>query len=65
MKKYIFRTLGTLLGLLFIGISIFLVIQPVKGDLLEKINIFTFIVIGIIFIRYGLTGKNRLFKANR
>jgi hypothetical protein len=53
----IFRVLGCFLGMLFLagGIAL-LFIQPVYDTLLEKINGATFVVLGICFLIYGVTG---------
>ncbi len=60
--KLILRTLGVLLGILSISVAIDLYFNPYQDDALEKMNIITFIIMGIIFILYGITGKSSPFK---
>ena len=47
---------GAILGIAFIVTGILLFMNPLDGDLLEKIYILTFLFFGAVFLIYGLTG---------
>ena len=47
---------GAILGIAFIVTGILLFMNPLDGDLLEKIYILTFLFFGVVFLIYGLTG---------
>ena len=52
----ILRFCGVILGIAFIVSGILLFMNPLDGDLLEKIYILTFLFFGAVFLIYGLTG---------
>jgi len=60
MKTYILRASGFLLGIVFILFGIRLLISPLYGNVLEKINAITSIFLGVISLRYGMTGRSRI-----
>ena len=62
MKKVILRSLGFALGIFFIIFGIHLLVEPYKDNVLEKLNIFVFIVVGSYFIFYGITGRSKIRK---
>lgn len=55
--KNIIRVLGGILGILFVIFGIHLIISPLFGTLLEKLNVLSFFLIGVVFIIYGIRGK--------
>jgi hypothetical protein len=57
MKKTIIRAAGGILGFLFVLFGIRLLVSPLFGTFLEKLNIITFFVIGLVFIIYAVRGK--------
>ena len=58
MLKTVIRVAGVLLGLFSIGTGVLMIFEPVFGTWLEKLNIITFLIMGTIFVHYGLTGKS-------
>jgi len=56
IMKNILRVLGIVLGSVSIFIGIMLLIHPVHNTIVEKINILTFLGIGVIIIIYGIFG---------
>lgn len=57
VRNILFRIIGTVLGLglVFSGIQLFLF--PIYDTWLEKLNIVSFFLIGIVFLAYGVSGK--------
>jgi len=64
MKKII-RLLGLILGVLLILMGIWLFIHPVKESALEILNAITFVLMVIIFVYYGITGKSRIIRIKK
>ena len=50
-RERIFRTLGVILGMLFISVTL------MSPGHLNIINVITFVVIGVALVLYGITGK--------
>jgi len=59
-KKIILRTLGVLIGLAFIAMGILMLVVPVYDTFTEKLSMVSQILLGIIFIFYGVTGADSL-----
>jgi uncharacterized membrane protein YccC len=57
MKKNILRIAGVLVGILAIGNGIHHLVFPLFDTLLEKINALVFLLLGAIFVIYGIRGK--------
>jgi hypothetical protein len=54
--EVILRLCGAILGIAFIVTGIFLFMSSLDGDLLEKIILSLFLLFGVVFLIYGLTG---------
>ena len=54
--EVILRLCGAILGIAFIVTEIFLFMSSLDGDLLEKIILSLFLLLGAVFLIYGLTG---------
>lgn len=68
IKAVIFRILGVILGLAFIISGALVLINPMYATLTEKLSQLSQILLGLLFIFYGITGKsavNTYFKGNR
>jgi uncharacterized protein YacL len=63
-KKLVFRIAGLLLGIFCLIFGIFLIAYPVFETKLEFINAVCGILIGIVFIFYGVTGRRHVFTKN-
>ena len=50
------------MGLLFIIMGVFLFLFPVYGGTKELLNSLTFIIVGAVFLYYGLTGKSQFIR---
>ena len=59
-KKIILRTLGVLIGLAFIAMGILMLVVPVYDTFTEKLSMVSQILLGIVFIFYGVTGTDSL-----
>jgi len=59
-RSTVFRTLGGTLGAYMIFVGILMLIQPTYDTTLEKINAFTSLLLGAIFLLFALTGKSPL-----
>jgi len=57
MKKTLLRIAGFILGTCFIVLGIHLLISPLHGDMLEKLNIATSLFVGTVFVIYGIRGE--------
>ena len=57
-KKTIIRICGIIVGMGFIVVGISLLNGPIFNDFIEKLNSITFILLGVVFFIYGLTGKS-------
>lgn len=57
MKNKIYRPVAGILGILFIIFGIHLLISPLMGTFIEKLNIITFLLIGVVFIIFAIRGK--------
>ncbi len=60
MKIFI-RIIGSIVGLSMLIMGGCLIIQPVNDTLLEILNAVTFVLLGLVFVYYGVTGKSKLF----
>ena len=56
IKNIIFRSLGVILGLAFIIAGTFVLINPIFDTITEKLSVFSQIVVGLLFLFYGITG---------
>lgn len=59
-KKIILRTLGVLIGLAFIAMGVLMLVVPVYDTFTEKLSMVSQILLGIVFIFYGVTGTDSL-----
>ncbi len=59
-KNTIIRIFGIIIGMGLIVVGISLLHGPIFNDLTEKLNSITFIILGVVFFIYGLTGKSSL-----
>lgn len=59
MKKIILRIAGVLVGILAIGNGIHHLAFPLFDTLLEKINALVFLLLGAVFVIYGIRGKEK------
>ncbi len=60
MKIFI-RILGSVVGLSMLLMGGWLIIKPVNDTLLEILNVVTFILLGLVFVYYGVTGRSKFF----
>jgi hypothetical protein len=58
-NKKLFRIVGGLVGITFILLGVHLFINPLFGNVLEKINSAVFVIVGGLFVKYGITGNRR------
>lgn len=59
-SRIVFRTLGGALGVYMAFMGVLMLIKPVYDTTLEKINVFTSLLLGVVFLLYALTGKSPL-----
>ena len=62
VKKLIMCTLGVIVGLAFIVMGAWVLLNPIFGDLTEKLSHISQILLGLIFLFYGVTGYNSVYK---
>ncbi len=60
MKQIILRTLGVIVGLAMIIAGISVLINPVFDNLNEKLSYGSQIIIGSVFVFYGVTGAESI-----
>ena len=59
-KNKILRICAVILGTASIAVGISLFNKPIFDGILEKINAITFVIVGTVFLIYGLTGLSSL-----
>jgi len=59
--KIFIRIIGSVVGLSMLIMGGWLIIQPLNDTFLESLNAVTFILLGVLFIYYGVTGKSKFF----
>lgn len=57
MVKTTLRILAIPLGLAFISLGLWFVFEPKDYNWLDKFNIATFLIMGAIYVFYGITGR--------
>ncbi|OUR89046.1 hypothetical protein A9Q81_22585 [Gammaproteobacteria bacterium 42_54_T18] len=60
MKQIILRTLGVVVGLAMIIAGISVLINPIFDNLNEKLSYSSQILIGSVFVFYGVTGAESI-----
>lgn len=58
----IIRVLGIAVGLVMLLMGGWLIYKPVFDNMLESLNAVAFILLGFLFIYYGITGRGNLFR---
>ena len=61
IKKIIFRSLGVILGLAFIIAGTMVLINPIFDTITEKLSHFSQIILGLLFVFYGITGTSSVY----
>ncbi|WP_010386346.1 DUF2892 domain-containing protein [Pseudoalteromonas rubra] len=61
-KKLIMRLLGVVVGIVFILIGFLALINPIYGGLTEVLNQIFQILLGLMFLLYGVTGYDSIYK---
>jgi uncharacterized membrane protein HdeD (DUF308 family) len=62
MKKNILRTLGVIVGLAMIIAGVSVLINPIFDNLSEKLSYGSQVLIGSVFVFYGVTGADSILQ---